>query len=291
KPAARLGPMGGFFNANPPPRPATAVNPDMRPSSAFQLNPELRSSSASTVPQLPSQGGRQSPYPPSTYNTAHNSRPMIPMQVQQASYGPGPGMRPTAGRIASGPAGMQNYGGPTGPRPGPTPGPPTLQPGKLAHAPTAPPAQPPQRLDIGFSAPAEARGHRYGPPSVGGKPASPTAAGRSGSMPNFDHPASLPPTAGVGGGGRISRPGSRPPQESRTPVLPSGGGGGGGAPRLPIKDRDSTPAPSSLPSTTPKPKPNQAPTQARPIPPGKGPKTFDEMGVPAQTKDSECVIM
>ncbi|KAK1825021.1 hypothetical protein LTR12_000562 [Friedmanniomyces endolithicus] len=299
KPAARLGPTGGFFNTNPPPRPATAVNPDMRPSSAFQLNPELRSSSASTVPQLPSQGGRQTPYPPSPHNPAQNSRPMMPMQAQQGSYGLAPGMRPTAGRIASGPAGMQNYSGPAGPRPAPSPGPPTPQPGKLAHAPTAPAAQPLQKLDIGFSAPAEARGHRYGPPQPqpgGGQPASPTAAGRSGSMPNFDQPLPLPPTASGGsggGGGRISRPGSRPQAESRPSGATLGGGGGGGAPRPPIKDRDSAPAPSSLPVTTMKPKPNQAPppAQGKPVTPGKGPKTFDEMGVPAQTKDSDCAVM
>ncbi|KAK5710538.1 hypothetical protein LTR17_018810 [Elasticomyces elasticus] len=301
----RLGPAGGFFNTNPPLRPATTVNPDTRPSSAFQINPDLRSSSSSTVPQLPSQMGRQSPYPPSPQdpNMRSNSSSTVPqlpsqmgrqslyppsqqglapnsrpMTAQQGSYGPGQAMRPPAGqRIASGPAGMQGYsGGPAGPRPGLNSGPPTAQPGMLPHAPTAP-QQPLQKIDIGFSAPAEARGYRYGTQPGGAQPSSPVTAGRSGSMPNFEH--SLPPTPD--GGRSSSRPGSRP-QNDRAPTNPPPSAA---LPRLPAKDV--APAPLPVASTPPKP----TPAQSKPTPPGKGPKTFDEMGVPAQSKDSDCSVM
>ena len=252
----------------------------MRPSSAFQLNPELRSSSASTVPQLPSQGGRASPYPPNGFAPA--SRPMT-AQPHQQPYG-GPGQRPIAGpRIASGPAGMQGYGA----RPLPTPGqPPIPQPGLLPHAPTAPQQQPQQqKLDIGFSAPAEVRGHSYGPRpggGGGGKPASPVTAGgmgKSPSMPNFDHQQQQPMSSS--GGGRSSRPGSRPPEE-RAPMPPAAG-----APRPPVKDAASTIPVPKVSSSKPNSPAHSAPAQAKR--PGKGPKTFDEMGVPQQSKESDCV--
>lgn len=264
KPTPRLGPTGGFFNVQQPPRPSTTVNPEMRPSSAFQLNPELRSNSAMTVPQLPSQGGRPYPYPPA--GSAPTSRPMTaqPQQPFDSRARPGVGQR-----IASGPAGMQNYGPPKPGPPGPSSSP---RPGMPAHQPTAPaaPGQQPQRLDIGFSAPPDDRRNRtYGPQPGQGKPASPTLKS-SGSMPNFDQP--LPPQPG---GARVStpssRPGSRPP-ESKTPMLPPVGG----APRPPPRD-GGTPKPITHTSSEPS------------KPPGKGPKTFDEMGVPAQKQDNECV--
>ncbi|KAK3116982.1 hypothetical protein LTR53_002129 [Teratosphaeriaceae sp. CCFEE 6253] len=314
----RLGPTGGFFNANPPPRPATVVGPEMRPSSAFQLSPDLRSTSASTVPQLPasqafqlhpehrsassstvpqlpSQMGRQSPYP--SYGPAPpNGRPMTAqpqLQQQQHAYGPGPGIRPPAGpRIASGPAGLQQT---YGPRPEPAlSGPPTPP----HAAPTAAaPVQQPQRLDIGFSAPAEARGYRYGSqPGGGGKPGSPTAGGggRQGSAPNFDQQIAV---SGGGGGGarRGSRPGSRPPDgRASLPSLGGAGGAGAGAPRPPVKDSASSVSVPKVKPSAPAPAPapiSIAPAVAKPSAPGRGPKTFDEMGVPAQTKDSECVVM
>ena len=303
----RLGPTGSFFNVSQPPRPATTINQEMRPSSAFQLNPEIRSNStmalpqlptqgldmrsnsAMTVPQLPSQGGRpysSGAYPPNG-GPAPPSRPMT-AQSQQSSD---PRMRLGAGqRIASGPAGMQSFSGPSKPGPpGPSSSP---RPGMLQHQPTAPaaPGQLPQRLDIGFSAPLDDHRNRtYGPQPGGGKPASPTI-GKSGSMPNFDQQPGAP------GPGRTftpsSRPGSRPP-ENRTPV-PPGGPIAGGAPKPPQKSNTAGAGPAlsaangagvGQPTTT---HTSSAPTRPTPA---KGPKTFDEMGVPAQKQDNECVIM
>jgi TPR repeat protein len=283
----RLGPTGGFFNANPPQRPATTVNPvDTRPSSAFQINPDLRSQSASTVPQLPSQAGRPAyaqqayQYPP--YGSASNSRPPATGPPQQQAYRPGPaplpgpGLRPQGQRVASGPGGMQSY-----PRPGPA----SPQSGMLQHPPTAPaPVPGGQRLDIGFSAPPDSRAYSYGPrpqQGAGGYQPGPAATPplRSNpSMPNFDQ---SPPSQQAG---RSSRPGSRPP-DNRTPG--SGSSNGSGGPRPPAKDSVSVGAPATKPSTTPKPNTG---TSSRP-PPGKGPKTFDEMGVPAQKQNSDCVSL
>jgi TPR repeat protein len=279
-------PPGGYYNSQPP-RPATTVGPDMRPSSAFQLNPDMRSSSAATIPQLPSQGGPPRPpygpgYPPSS--SAPNSRPMTAQPGMPPYGGPGgpggPGPRPGPGqRVASGPAGAQNFppnGGPPQPRPGmiqhhPTgpPGPGMGPPPRMGSA--GPPQQgpgggPPQRLDIGFSAPPDDHRRKYGPqpgmggPAPGGRPpVSPTGGHpglpKSDSMPIFNNPTQP---------GRASAPNSRPhsrPPENRTPAP-------GGAPK--------PPAPSPAPA-------------AAAAPAKKGPKTFDEMGVPAQKKGDDCV--
>ncbi|KAK4553470.1 hypothetical protein LTR86_009527 [Recurvomyces mirabilis] len=361
KATPRLGPTGGFFNANPPPRPATAVSvgpADMRPSSAFQFNADARSHSASTVPQLPSQsqqGGRASyggaqtqPYPPShSYGPAQNSRPAtigagpppsqnMPPYQSGPGPGPGPGIRPPNQRIASGPPGPQGYG----PRPmGGSPAPPP-QPGILPHHPTAPPGQIPQamgsRLDIGFSAPPESRGGSYGPrpslaaggagggggPGVNGRAPLP----RNPSMPNFDQqqgqgqgapphqlhqqqqqPASSQQAAsggggGGGGGGRASLPSSRPLEARQR--KPSGAGPGaasgstsGSASGSASASTYDIGAAASRPTPVSTPKPNTGtssalgPAATGSQKPAKGPKTFDEMGVPAQKSDGTCAVM
>jgi len=270
QPPSRFGPMGGFFNAQSAPRPATTIIPDTRPSSAFQLNPDNRPSSTMTAPQMPSYGSNRLAYPSSGLTPA--ARPMT--AGPQGSFDP----RARLGggqRIASGPAGMQNFQAGSGfngqPRP-PLP----------AHQPTAPaaPQQLPgaSRLDIGFSAPPDERRSRTSGP---GGAASPVLK-HSGSMPNFDLPQATGRTSAP-----PSRPGSRPP-DSRRPLLPS---------------KDSMPVSSSTvpkppaPSGTPKPatatssgaqaKPSQQPPQT----PGKGPKTFEEMGVPAHKQDGDCVSL
>ena len=273
RPTPRLGPAGGFFNPQQaqgqPLRPSTTLNPDvrpssafqfnpdirpnssatlpylpsqnMRPSSAFQINPEIRSNSAMTVPQLPPQGGR--PYP--SQNPI--ARPMTaqPTTHQQPYSAADPRARLGAGqRIASGPAGLQSL------------------PSQQQNAPRPPPQQQPQRLDIGFSAPEDARRNQsYGP--------SPTL--RSGSVPNFDHPPAN--NLSAPGPGRTSapssRPGStRPPTESKRPAVP-------------VKENVAKPASAA----------SARPAAPAVKPPGKGPKTFEEMGVPSHKQESECVSL
>ncbi|KAK3677463.1 hypothetical protein LTR78_003001 [Recurvomyces mirabilis] len=337
KATPRLGPTGGFFNANPPPRPATTVGPaDMRPSSAFQFNADARSHSASTVPQLPSQsqqGGRASYNGPQTqpyahsYGPAPNSRPATigagpspqNMPPYQPGSGPGPGIRPPNQRIASGPPAPAGYG----PRPmGISPAAPP-QPGILPHHPTAPPGQLPQamesasRLDIGFSAPPESRSNSYGP-----RPPPPNASGaraplpRNPSMPNFDQqqgqgqggpphqpnqqqqPAASSQQAasggggvgGGGGGGRASLPSSRPLEaRQRKPSGPAFDAGGGGVGVTAAAHSRPTPVSTPKPNTGTSSAPGSAATGSQK--PAKGPKTFDEMGVPAQKSDGTCAVM
>lgn len=264
----RLGPTGGFFNPQQQPqRPSTTLNPDLRPSSAFQLNPDLRPNSVGPGPQpqpgyvgrpayaggpVPPPGGRSSTAQP--YNP--NTRP--PTQGYDPRLRPGP-----AQRVASGPSAIQSLPSQQG-TPPPAPRPPMPQ-----QPNASPPVPQGQKLDIGFSAPADDRRYRTTyTPGPASRPAQTNAAQNpslqhSDTMPNFDNPS----------GGRMptpaSRPGSRPP-DGRIPET-----NGSRPPRV-----DSSPAPKPVTHTS------TAPPAGRP---GKGPKTFDEMGVPAQKNDSECV--
>lgn len=261
------GPVGGFFNPSQQSRPVTAMEPDMRPSSAFQINPELRSHSTQAIPQYPPQqgppGGR--PYPPTGYppNGASQMRPAttLPPNDPRVPYGQGP-IPPPAKRILSGPPGVPNGAQ----RPGPS---------ASVPPPQSKPPMPPQ-ADIGFSAPRDdRRARQYGPrpPGAAGSP----AMGNSPSMPAFDSAGKSSAAPSAATGGRASAPSSRPssrPPPAETPA------------RKPVTLTDA-PMPPSKP-TTPTPKPAAS---SKPRPPGKGPKTFEEMGVPAHKQEGECVVM
>jgi TPR repeat protein len=259
-PKQRLGPVGGFFNAPQLARPATTVNADMRPSSAFQINPEIRSQSTATVPQLHQQqypSGR--PYPPSAYppNGAPQQRPAttLPPADPRNRYGPAPG--PVQRIFSDPPAGSMQ-------RPGPS-------------ASVPPPQSLNQAVDIGFSAPQDDRQRRqFGP-----RPPSHAVGGsKAPGSPGYGSPASTPaserPPAVGRGSAPTSRPGSRPPPAMADPPG-----------RKPVTLTDGPALPS--PATTPKPAGAVAKPPAKP--PGKGPKTFEEMGVPAHKQEGECVVM
>jgi TPR repeat protein len=272
---ARLGPTGGFFNASQPPRPATTINAEMRPSSAFQLSPDLRASSTQSVPQLPSQpgyGGRP-PYQGSENSYASNAYPPnagLAPRPATAVHPADPRARLGAGqRIVSGPAGLQNYNHGPGLSPAASP-----RPGQLQHPTTTSSAPPPQnqsQLDIGFSAPFDERRSRpYGPSST---PRPPTHQESVHVQPVGKNPHSLPSPQSGRTSTPASRTSSRPPTEMRpSPIPPSSS-----TPKLPSKD--SLPA---LPSAT-------GASVAKP--PAKGPKTFEEMGVPSSKKEGECAVM
>ena len=251
----RLGPSGGFFNVQQPPRPSTTLNPDVRPSSAFQISPDLRPNSIAASSQPPYTGGRV-PY-------GGGGPPAGPRPATAKPYDPRARPAPN-NRVASGPAGVLNYP----PKQGtPTPAPlrPTIQhPSTSPAAPQQAPQPQPAALDIGFSAPYDDRRVRtYGPgrqpPDPNQRPLLPT----SNTMPNFDNPTTSSAPS--------SRPGSRPP-DARKAV-------------------SSTPKPLNVKkdNAAPAPKPPAKSSTAPAKPPGKGPKTFDEMGVPAQKQDGECV--
>ena len=240
----RLGPAGGFFNVSQPPRPSTTLNPDVRPSSAFQINPELNR--PNSLAQLPSYAGKPDYYgggPPPGGPRPATTQPYDARPATTQPYDPR--MRPPpANRVASGPPGSQHYP----PQQGNASIAPQRPPVQHQHSSPAVPQQLPQgpAIDIGFSAPYDDRRNRqYGPstqrpsqPPIGGKP----ALQSSQTMP-IDKPAPLAPT----------KPYSKPDTKTAKPSPP-------------------------VKSAT-------APVK----PPGKGPKTFDEMGVPAQQKDGDCV--
>ncbi|KAI7672282.1 hypothetical protein KC319_g5365, partial [Hortaea werneckii] len=295
----------GFFDPSaqqhpqPMQRPATTVAPDARPSSAFQINPEVRSNSTVTLPgQLPSHGG------PGVY-PAGNGRGNGGRPVYGPGSGPGPrpmtaqplrphdpAMRPAGQRVASGPAGMQQWGSPRpSGRPEQAGAYQPMQPPGPAASPRPPPQQaagpggpPPGKIDIGFSAPPdERRSQTYGPqPGMGSKTSTPRPVAHSDGMP----PPSNRQATGTPSSSTSSRPGSTRPQQ-----LPTSQSGRGGATPKPPEKTSSSPAPGA--PGAPAAKPTTAPTSsgAQAKPPGKGPKTFDEMGVPAQKQDSECSVM
>jgi len=252
----------GIYGGGAPPLSPYADN---RPSNALNMNPASRPASAA---------------PPS----ANSPRPRYPS-------GPAPGMRPPMNgdparraplnlRHVSSPVGI--HGQPSGPPPPMPTHTPTLlaqssrtpSPG-IVHAQTLP-AQtlppPTQAVDIGFVAPLEPRKTR--PQLSTEKPLPNSYAGNL--PPNSttpvpvqlaDRPYPARQSSRIDLGSKKSTP------DMRSPALTTPG----------------TPGPLSAPSQPPTPLPG--PTQTKPPtrPPGSGPKTFEEMGVPVTKQDTECV--
>ena len=216
---------------------------------------------------LPPPGGQQGPGggPGGGYDPRYGNRP-------GPGPGPGPGYGP-GGRVVSGPAGYNNGGGGgyggggRGSNGGPLPPLPN-QGGGFAGG----------RQDLGYSAPYEERRPQQYPNGGGGGagPGRGSGGGGGGNYGPSSHSSqysqggsSRPPPGGGGSNG--NRPGSSP--------RPGGGGSGGGVPPLPQKDSGGKPA------APPKTKPAAAAAPPKPT----GPKTFDEMGVPQQKRDEDCV--
>lgn len=253
------GPYGGFFNVEQPQRPSTTLNPSVRPSSAFQWNPppDIRPNSVAVESQYqaPYAGGPQQ----------HGGQPgpnqyLRPSTVQpyNANGRPQPNQR-----IASGPN-MQGYPPQQSAPSQAPPRPPMQQQGPPNPAQNQPPTNqrpPPSSIDIGFSAPYDDRRRQYGP----GRTPQPQALSQASNAAHGQPQAALAP-----------KPTSQPASQRPVPSL-----------------QPSAPKPPQKMQPTP-PKPTTAPTSSGPPPSktkksGKGPKTFDEMGVPATKNDSDCV--
>jgi len=174
-------------------------------------------------------------------------------------YPSGPGPRPyTANQtLQRPPQNLRHVSSPAN-MPLQQPGPPPPMPGPI-HAQTMPAYQPP---DIGYAAPIEPRRLRPKPSMEKPLPASPA---------QVPLPMSPAPTSNDNRPQR-ARQNSRPPQMGRKSQADLRG--------------------SSKPTTPPTPSPAPAITQQKPAKPlgaGVGPKTFEEMGVPATKQDAECV--
>ncbi|KIX01051.1 uncharacterized protein Z518_10117 [Rhinocladiella mackenziei CBS 650.93] len=275
RPPARPG-SAAPYPTGPPNMPTASQGPEFRPTSAFGINPNLRPASAASAPRPDLHGQPHMP-PQQRPFSSNDGRPPPP------GYGRG-------GRMPSG-------------------GPPYAQPVPQIHPPTRPETTSPYldprpggpnttpKIDIGYSAPLEPER----------KPRLPQPNGSNMGPP--PHPHNPPRNTPRPGQGPQQGPGQGPPQSRPPPGnnRPAPGGpnqGYGGPPnpnarpppnRMPsqqnVKPANIAPSkpPANAPSGPAQPsKPNSMPANAA-RPPGKGPKTFDEMGVPAGKDKSECV--
>jgi TPR repeat protein len=280
KPPARPGSAAPY-----PTGPPSMPNPEIRPTSAFGINPNLRASSAQSMG-----GGRQDPYGQS-----------------QAPYG-GPQQRPYSNN--DGRASAQGYGrGGRMPSDGHhqgTGGVPQIQPPSRPG--TNPPylnpqSSPPMRADIGFSAPLE-------PPRKPRTPQPSSPGMGQGAMNNTNNPPRTASRPNQPQGQNIGQQGRPNPTSNRPGPGPGPGAPASGYGSLPSQNPNnrtpsnqyppqkvqaanlapSKPVPNAPSGKVPQAKPNAMPAAAAPVrPPGKGPKTFDEMGVPQGKDKGECV--
>ncbi|KAL8722660.1 MAG: hypothetical protein Q9225_000892 [Loekoesia sp. 1 TL-2023] len=166
-----------------------------------------------------------------------------------------------------------------------------------SSTPSSPQPSSPQlpSVDIGFSAPLDPSGadrkgrlqksgnRPLGGPGPGNKPLPAQAA------PGNRNPqrlSSLPDTQSFTRQSRTASPGR---QAHSRPGSSHGNQSPGGAPTGALTST----LPPTLPPKVP-PNPGPAPTpppSSTSRPPGKGPKTFEEMGVPAQKQKDECILM
>ncbi|KAJ5110760.1 hypothetical protein N7532_001295 [Penicillium argentinense] len=252
---------GGSLEATPEniemPDPSRMTLSDPPPSAApYPDRPMSR-------PRQPGQPNYQmpDPRPSSAFGVNPNLRSNGPQ-----GYGgpPGPGSRAVS--YGQGPMGYRQPGPGT---PMSAPAGPTSPQAANMISPSGTP-----RLDIGYSAPAPPPGDRRRPPQLNNavgpdrKPVRTPVSAHGGPLPSPRPPAS-PRSTGSPSSGSFPPPRA----ESRQPSRGSA---------------SSTPQPQSVP---PSQKPAAQPAKPAGQQPSKGPKTFEEMGVPSANKDSDCIVM
>ncbi|KAL8805583.1 MAG: hypothetical protein Q9182_001848 [Xanthomendoza sp. 2 TL-2023] len=257
------------FGVRPGP---TLNNAGTYSSSNLRIGPDVRPASVATVASSPLNGAMVSP------SVAQMGPPRSFSGPDNLASGRGRGMPPYGGtpsaagyrQPASGLQSVQSTGSP---------------------GPAASPQLP--SIDIGFSAPLDPSGadrtgrlqkagnRPSGGPNPGSKPL--PAQAIPGKRPP-ERLSSLPDTQSFTRQSRTSSPSRQP---NSRPGSAQGNWSAGGAASRP-SDGPSLPAvPPKVPpmdGAGPTPLPNSTSR-----PPGKGPKTFDEMGVPAQKQKDECV--
>lgn len=245
-------------------------------------NIEMPDPSRMTLSDSPSAAA---PYPDRSTPRPRPGQPsyQMPDPRPSSAFGVNPNLR------SNGPQGYGNSSGPPGPRnPAYGPGPMGYRqpgPGTPVSAPAGPvspqaanmisPGGTP-RIDVGYSAPIPPPGDRRRPaptrldgmPPPDRKPVRTPVSGHPGPLPSPRGPAS-PRTIGSPSSGTFP-----PRMESRQPSRGSA---------------SSTPQP--LPSASSAQMPAAQPPKPSAPPPSKGPKTFEEMGVPSAKNDSDCLVM
>lgn len=231
-------------------------------------------------PGIPNVLGGPGPRPSSAAGYGSQPRPLSSAPFSTASGAPG--VIPPAGTYpprAGTAMGSMGGPGPSGPFRKPSGhGPPPHGPGRR-------PVPPPSSAPDGYGAGPESK-HR--PPSV--------AVGFE--APIANPPRSPRPPRSPGPGKQAGQPGRRPVGGTNTPSTggkPSSPPPGGSPWAPPPHQQQQRPSASNAPHTEPssfEPAPPPVKTQTAPVKApltGKGPKTFEEMGVPQQTKEQDCV--
>lgn len=260
---------------------------DFRPTSAFGINPNLRPLSAATMP-IQTQDHYQDPY---RGPSPSQGRP-YPTQYPQDNYGRRPsgqgsgaltpqGRFPPQGRPPSAsPHVSPNIPPQHSPRPGPL--------GQTNSAPN---------VNLGFTAPIDSQGAdrpNWAPKASGNGegPRPPPQHGR----PGLPSQQGRPPPQNQGyqpGPGRAQQqtPQPRPPPKQQGQGQPSGRPPMSNGPGIqPANVRPSKPNAAAPPDQAAPMSPQRvSASQAATRPPGKGPKTFDEMGIAATKEDKDCV--
>lgn len=239
----------------PPTNEYGARRPGLPSHQSNMSNPELRPGSAFGLnPNLrPSSAATIGGTRPDQYaghGWQDQGRPYFNYDAAASGYGRG-------GRVASGPP-QQGY-----PRPG--------RGGPLPQGPPGSP-QPPPKVDIGFLAPLDSAGanrhqrlQKSDSPVTGRPPANVST-----NMPPNSSQRMSPATPTSPAMSSSPRP-PRPPRIESMPQKP-----------LPQQSRPASAAP-------PQPAASSAKPAAASRPPGKGPKTFEEMGVASTKRESDCV--
>lgn len=272
------------FGARPGPRPNHAPNYS---EPGLGMRPDTRPASAAAAPLGPLNGPMMpssiaSMRPPRSFSSQENlgGGRGRGMQPYRAGNG-GPGYR----QPSSGLNNVQRVGSPSS---FPTP---AHQSGLQVSSPQIPSPQIPN-IDIGFSAPLDPSGaDRRGrlqksgnrAPSGAGLAIKPLPAQVAPLNQNLHRLPSPLDTQGFTRPSRTASPGRQPPSRPSSAYGAQSGGSANHSPNVPV-------APSLPPKVpvAPGPAPTPPPSSTS-RPPGKGPKTFEEMGVPAQKQKDECV--
>ncbi|EKG10794.1 Sel1-like protein [Macrophomina phaseolina MS6] len=238
---------------NGPPMLAGGAPPAPRPTSAFTMVPPGPGAPGAPAGRFPPQAPGYGPPRPHTSVDA------------MSPTGPHPGRKPVGHRVSSNPPGPGGYRQPGGPsvdypeqQPYMSPPPSGGHPSSSHGYPPGPNKlqKQPTVTDIGFQAPLEPKKPMQLP------------AGYERASTASTVPAAGPPVIPA------PRPASGRPGSSGRPA--------------PQKSDSAPPKPSQQPQPPKEPAPKPAATAP---PPGKGPKTFDEMGVPKVKNDQDCVVM
>ncbi|KAF2794985.1 hypothetical protein K505DRAFT_360591 [Melanomma pulvis-pyrius CBS 109.77] len=293
---------------NGPPR-LGGQRPGPGPGMAGGFAPELRSSSARPVSSAfninPNVYGANDPYgggrPPQGPQGPGGPLPLRP-HTSVDNMGQGRGRLPSGGRgtLPSGPGAYRQPGGPAAQR----------QEAYDRPATTQPPG-----ADIGFSAPQDGR-NKLQKPNQPGQPLK-----KQPTLPDIGYVAPLetrqhtrPSTVQPGQEGRTSaRPDQRPSTTAPGPRLSSRPGTASNTTGQSFHQDTMSSQSSNKPANKPPAVSGQPPKQAPPpaqgvkpadakpaaaakpkpadFPPGKGPKTFDEMGIGQAPTDKDCVVM